>query len=27
VREGHGDAFGRSEAVFAVEDHRVGAVE
>ena len=27
VRERHRDALGRSEAVFAVEDHRVGAVE
>jgi len=27
MREGHGDALGGSKAVFAVEDHRVGAVE
>ena len=27
VGEGHGDAFGGGEAVFAVEDHGVGAVE
>jgi hypothetical protein len=27
VRERHGDALGRREAVFAVQDHRVRAVE
>ena len=27
VREGHGDAFGWGEAIFAIEDHGMGAVE